>query len=1219
MPVDLQPSTRMPSRAALAALLDGAEEALLLFDDLGQLAFCNQAAMRRLRAEPGQDAAQLSSALGADATNWLQACLRVRATPRFETRCAGADGVTLTLSAWRVGRDLALRVVAGAPEPAAAASFPAVGEGPNLEMLRMLWASPFPATLQDTAFRLVAVNEAYLGFTGLQREALLGTDPVELQPLEDRDSHIESRRELPALLADRAVPQLREQRLIDASGRERWCRVSAFQVATDQGQPLLLSVLQESTAEHVARAQADRSLDELAQWFDLSPTGMLVFDEAGLILRSNPAFEALVGQVPVLLADAPAELRSLLAWPGDAAPPAPSRTAPPIETQVSLPLPDGRRQRLSARIRSFVTEQGQHRFMAVVEDRSAEEDRDLAQLEIGALMDTAGVGVATFDSARGWLRPRAERRRSAQAKATGLQAIGRDVVEPDSMPEYERLQQALRQGERTEVRYAVRHPELGLRWLLTRVEPGAGESGRRTVVTLDVTEQESAQRQSQQLLRELTTTLDGTSAGIAYLRGALLVRCNRRFEAMLGLAAGAAAGATTGELFARMPQALAALAELQPGQSLDSEIQLDADGARGADPRWYSLSVRRADSAPGEQETVAVLTDISRLKSQQAELQALLRERELMFSLSDVGIVYLRDGRIERANQAMATLTGFADVELAALDAAELDVDGASALRHQREEEQALRQHGRYHGERQLRRRDGSLLWVQVSQRLVDQHDAGAGRICSYVDVDERQRAREALLRQAERTRAILDSVLVGIVTVGDGGIEWMNRSARRMFAGDLADFVGEPISTVATPEADHPLRRTHYLHTLAEGQAQTFECRLKARDGREFWVVGNAVVTSRESTGRQITFALLDIERRRQAEVSIAQTQASLQRIIETAPLAIALFDADSGQVLRLNQMAAAYFGRPMRQLMGRAPEDWASAEVAESLKSDLALASSSTDVRRREAPIDGPSGTRWWDSRVVSLPATAGAAAQVLLVASDVTEQRAEAQARFEAAIAQREMLVKEVHHRIKNNLQGVAGLLQQNAARHPQLATLLVESVAQVQAIAQVYGLQVGNAGPLSVVGVLQAVAQSVQRTFGRDVRVELDGDGIDAFVLPEAESIPIALTLNELLTNAVKHSPHGEVLCRVDIVAEAGVSGEAAVEAVRLGFANQGALPAGFDLARYRGGVSGLGLVRALLPRRSATLTVSQQGDRVLAQVLLRVPSVQRLEPPARTVA
>ncbi len=166
--------------------------------------------------------------------------------------------------------------------------------------------------------------------------------------------------------------------------------------------------------------------------------------------------------------------------------------------------------------------------------------------------------------------------------------------------------------------------------------------------------------------------------------------------------------------------------------------------------------------------------------------------------------------------------------------------------------------------------------------------------------------------------------MLVGIVTVSDSGIEWMNRSARRMFGGELADFVGEPIATVATPEPEHPLRRTDYPDTLAEGQAQTFECRLKARDGREFWVVGNAVLTGRGSSGRQVTFALLDIERRRQAEISIAQAQASLQRIIEAAPLAIALFDARSQRVLQANQMAAAFFGRPAEALVGGTPHDW-------------------------------------------------------------------------------------------------------------------------------------------------------------------------------------------------------------------------------------------------------------------------------------------------------
>jgi PAS domain S-box-containing protein len=574
-----------------------------------------------------------------------------------------------------------------------------------------------------------------------------------------------------------------------------------------------------------------------------------------------------------------------------------------------------------------------------------------------------------------------------------------------------------------------------------------------------------------------------------------------------------------------------------------------------------------------------------------------------MFSLSDVGIAYLRGGRIERANQALVALTGYADSELAALDPAKLALDRDDHRRHEQDELRLLRQHGRYHGERQLRRRDGSLVWVQVAQRLVDEADETAGRICSYVDVQERHRAREELLRQAERTRAVLDSVLVGIVTVGDGGIEWMNRSARRMFGGELADFVGEPMATVATPEPEHPLRRTDYPQTLAEGQAQTFECRLKARDGREFWVVGNAVLTGRGSSGPQVTFALLDIERRRQAEISIAQAQASLQRIIETAPLAIALFDAQSHRVLQANQMAAAFFDRPAGAPLGGTPLQALGGAQAQALAADLRTAGACNEVLHRELRLDAAAGARLWDTRLVSLPASAGARDQVLLVASDVTEQRAEAQARFEAAIAQREMLVKEVHHRIKNNLQGVAGLLQQNAARHPEVAAVLSESVAQVQAIAQVYGLQVGAGGPLRVASVLEAIALSVQRTFGRSVQVHIDAGDAGSMLLPEAESIPIALTINELLTNAVKHGAQAEVRCRLSLQGPD----------LHLQIRNAGRLADGFDLAQFPGGVSGLGLVRALLPRRSATLALRQQGDEVLTEVVVRPPSVQRAAP------
>jgi hypothetical protein len=61
-------------------------------------------------------------------------------------------------------------------------------------------------------------------------------------------------------------------------------------------------------------------------------------------------------------------------------------------------------------------------------------------------------------------------------------------------------------------------------------------------------------------------------------------------------------------------------------------------------------------------------------------------------------------------------------------------------------------------------------------------------------------------------------------------------------------------------------------------------------------------------------------------------------------------------------------------------------------------------------------------------------------------------------------------------------------------------------------------------------------------------------------------------------------------------------------VRIRIKSRGRLPAGFELARFRGGVSGLGLVRALLPRRSSTFLLLQEDDDVVAEVELRSPSV-----------
>jgi PAS domain S-box-containing protein len=1215
--------------------LDLLADAVIVLDRGARVVFANTAALRLLPCDAGLAVDQLQASLGPATIAWLKRAASGADQAAAPPKVRLADGRVLTL-AWRRldARNGALHLAVPHATDAASGAPPVRHEwaGPETtrETVRAFWDAPFPALLQDAQFRILDVNPAFLDFCGFRREQIVGHDVKDFQPRED----------WALILARRAGAEpnddaaLIDGRLVDANGRERPYRTARRTLVGEHGETLYLAVLQDATAEHVARERADRSLREIDDWFDLSPVGMVLFDERGLLLRTNPAFDALVGSVPVSLADAPPGLAELLAIDADVtavgAPTAGESPEPPVARlhREGWVTPEGGAPRpLRALVRGYRTAGGRRRYMAVVQDRSIEEERDLAQTQIGALIDTAGIGLATFQESSGWVRQRHASQRTSAAPSAALQAIGRDVVEPESMADFERLQNALRRAERAEVRYAIRHPDLGQRWLLTRVEPATLASGKRTtsVVTLDITEQQQSQQRSEQLLRELSTILESTTAGIAYLRGDVLLRCNRRFEAMLGFRRGSMQDADAQRLLTGHPEAQRIAAEagrsLLQGRVYETEIDLGGATVRPRGRRWYSLSVRRTGPSGGPVEAIAVLADVTRLKHQQSELELLARDRELMFSLSGVGIAFVRGGRVQRANPALAQLTGCSVEELSQLPLAALYVDEAEHAGLWPYQERELRERGAWTGERRINVRGGRPRWVEVAKRLVTAGDPESGFIASYVDVDARHRAERAVTLQAERTRSILDSVLVGIVTVGPAGIDWMNRSARRMFGGALADFVGQPIATVATDDPAHPFLRTDYLATLVEGQAETFECRVRARDGREFWIVGNVV-----STGRQLTYALLDIERRREAEARMSQAQLELRRVIDAAPLAITLRDADTLKIIQVNGVAAGSAGTTPAELIGRTPEEMFNPALAAGRRADMVEALASPGVTQREYQLDRDGETSIWDARYIPLTEQPGERPnRLLLVATDITEQRAAEAARLEAAVAQRDMLVKEVHHRIKNNLQGVAGLLQQIAQRKPEVAGPISEVVSQVQAIAQVYGLQVGSSGPLQLAGVAEAIAASVQRTFGRTIRFSVRGACAPEWLLPEAESIPIALTLNELLTNAVKHSsahgaPSGADIA-LDPDAEAGDDAGDADDTVRclldcdvdrvaLLVSNRATLPPGFGLQRIPSGVSGLGLVRALLPRRTASLTLAQQGERVVATVTLLPPSVTR---------
>lgn len=264
------------------------------------------------------------------------------------------------------------------------------------------------------------------------------------------------------------------------------------------------------------------------------------------------------------------------------------------------------------------------------------------------------------------------------------------------------------------------------------------------------------------------------------------------------------------------------------------------------------------------------------------------------------------------------------------------------------------------------------------------------------------------------------------------------------------------------------------------------------------------------------------------------------------------------------------------------------------------------------------------------------------VVVMATRADAAAAQATAAWAAHPQQRDVLIREVHHRLKNNLQGVSGLLTQQASLHPEAARWLEAAASQLQAMAQVYGLQTqGDAAP-TLIELVRSVAQGVASVFGVVIDVEAAPSGRLSTVAatqgaarsslawrqtlwahlesppgadPAAEAMAavhpdqagaLALVINELLTNAVKHRsvsspPDGwaqGVAARCTVTSNAT---QALLEIV-----NAGDWPDARMWDRFPPGVRGLGLAKALLPSRGAQLNFHTETGLVCARLQIGPP-------------
>lgn len=216
------------------------------------------------------------------------------------------------------------------------------------------------------------------------------------------------------------------------------------------------------------------------------------------------------------------------------------------------------------------------------------------------------------------------------------------------------------------------------------------------------------------------------------------------------------------------------------------------------------------------------------------------------------------------------------------------------------------------------------------------------------------------------------------------------------------------------------------------------------------------------------------------------------------------------------------------------------------------------------------------------------------------DITDRRQVEKERLAYIERQRDALVAEVHHRIKNHLQGLMGLLKQRKKLGREYVDVLDEAITQIESIAIVYGLQSKNpAGRFYFNQMFDAIVHSVTSLSQIPLTVVNDGARC-ACEVDRDKAVPLALVINELLMNSVKHF-RSESKGR-----EIQITNRCVVEGIVLEISNPGSLPDEFDFEKGRGLGTGLELVKVMLPSKEAQLSISDQDNEVMAKLELSPP-------------
>jgi PAS domain S-box-containing protein len=449
--------------------------------------------------------------------------------------------------------------------------------------------------------------------------------------------------------------------------------------------------------------------------------------------------------------------------------------------------------------------------------------------------------------------------------------------------------------------------------------------------------------------------------------------------------------------------------------------------------------------------------------------------------------------------------------------------------------------------------------------------------------------ARRAAERSAQQLVSIVESSDDAIISKDlNGVIQTWNAGAKRLFGYSAEEAIGQPV-TMLIP-ADRQNEEPGILARLRRGERIHHYETIRQRKDGSLVDISLTVSPVYDRSGHIIGASKIarDITERKEAQRKLLESEQHLQDLLAAIPAAIYTTDAE-GKITYFNEAAVDLAGR--RPILGS--DEWCvtwklynpdGSPLPHDQCPMAVTLREGRPIRNAEAVAERPDGTRIpFIPFPTPLRDQSGKVVGAINMLVDISERR--------QAETQQRLLLNELNHRTKNNMQILQSLVFTAArkTRSDEARQVLGEASGRIASMAAAQRVLYGttDASHFTANDFLGAVCQTVEQTLPPGVKIVCEPA---RGVLSNDVAMPLALILNELLTNAAKH----------------GIKDHRNKETIRVCLReNEGEFELyvedegdGFDLATVRQGSSGLQLVLGLAGQLHGAFEVTRAPSRAV---------------------